>query len=290
MIYYSDWPLDRFPSERDLLGAPWPTAMESLTETFSAGIRRNIALSKLHEQLVALETDFELVEIERSPEGQRLEILNNLTSDSQYMDLICIVGGYSRRQGILCHRLFVAKQSPFIAASLENHTFGVQLPAEIELPWRVTADSFNKVLEWCYRATRPTIKDSFEQLAQLFVAARVLEMPALEKITMELLKKKDFAPEFTFDMTRVDGNDSTDRAKHLVEQKALRHFQGLNVIYSEMRTGGNDKEDFALLVVKSIDAVGKGVYANLYSGWLASGFVNRDLQRAIGFGLALESD
>lgn len=206
------------------------------------------------------------------------------------MDLVCVVGGYSRRQGILCHRLFVAKQSPVIAAGLGNRNLGVQLPAEVELPWRVTADSFNKILEWCYRATRPTIKDSFEQLAQLFVSARLLKMPALEQITMDLLKKKDFTPEFTFDMTNADEKDSTDWAKHLTEKKALRHFQCLNVIYSEIRTGGNDKEDFALLVVKSIDAVGKDLYSKLYSGWLASGFVNRDIQRAIGIALALKSD
>ncbi|KAK6495113.1 hypothetical protein TWF481_003141 [Arthrobotrys musiformis] len=220
-----EWPLTRFPSGKELSGAEYPTAMESQTESFATLIHRNVASKMPQKERAA--TAPKAAETRDSPEERRVAILADLASDRSYMDLVCVVGSYNRRQGILCHRIIVAKQSPVLTATLEKVNLGIQLPIEVELSWRITAQGFNKVLDWCYKAIRPTIHDSFEQLCQLFVAATVLKINGLADITLEVLRQKDLSTELENSRVGCDEYGTDNESETPFEKKLQRYLQCL---------------------------------------------------------------
>ncbi|KAK6334430.1 hypothetical protein TWF730_003644 [Orbilia blumenaviensis] len=278
-----EWPEDPEPSHLAILKSPYPTAMESRIDSFATSIRQNMAFIKFCEPPSSTNseaTDSETSNSEHQPEEERLALLKNIISDRDYMDLVCVVGGRTRRQGFLCHRIIIGKQSPNIASTLESTNLRVQLPFEIGLPWKITANGFIRVLDWCYKRTVPTESDYFADLAQLYVAAKILEINALAGMTMEILKKKDFA--FEFDLKRYCIDDiPPDIGKTLTKLNARRHVERLNVVYSVMGSDKSGRDDSILLAVKSVAAVGKTLYSKYIAKGLTHGLFTIDLQRIL---------
>ncbi|EPS45891.1 hypothetical protein H072_205 [Dactylellina haptotyla CBS 200.50] len=173
-----EWPETPLPSEEDLLKTRWITVMESEDAGCGTFIRKNRA-TRAQNAIHGVDDPFSIT-AQEAFDFSRLIALDSIIRDRDFMDLVCIVGTYHRRQGILCHRIVLAQFSPRIRRELLAVNHDYQVPYQHNLPWNITADSFFSVLDWIYRCIGPNPNQSFQELAALYVTTQYLEMDDLK--------------------------------------------------------------------------------------------------------------
>ncbi|KAF3934663.1 hypothetical protein ABW20_dc0103794 [Dactylellina cionopaga] len=241
-----EWPNVSVPSQDSLINARWPTAMESQIETLCRLILQNQLMKRNNfSSPIITETDSPKLQ---SPEEERLANLERIIPDTDFMDLICIVGSYNQRQGILCHRIVVCKLSPHLDRIVAKR--GVQVPYELNLDPEITAESFFKVLDWCYKAIRPTVQLTFQELAELYVTTQILEMHTLKEITISALQNKDIR------FAVLEASEPILDSEGRIKKEFVDYGKCLSNIFGETSLADADKYEFPKIATKSLCAMG----------------------------------